>query len=38
MAMTGAPYPDVVPGPPRASGILLPGSLALPAGMERYEV
>lgn len=31
-------YPDVVPGPPRPSGIRLPSGLALPAGTERYEV
>ncbi|RJG41028.1 aminomethyltransferase family protein [Mesorhizobium sp. DCY119] len=31
-------YPNVVSGPPRPSAILTPGLLALPAGMERYQV
>jgi len=31
-------YPSVVSGPPRPSAILTPGLLALPAGMERYQV
>jgi len=36
--MQDTAYPDVVPGPPRPSGIVLGGSLSLPAGLERYEV
>jgi aminomethyltransferase len=31
-------YPEVTAGPPRASVVLQPGLLALPAGMERYQV
>ncbi|NGN44814.1 DUF1989 domain-containing protein [Mesorhizobium sp. CGMCC 1.15528] len=36
--MPSTPYPTVVSGPPRPSAILTPGLLALPAGMERYQV
>ena len=36
--MSQAAYPNVVAGPPRPSAILTPGLLALPAGMERYQV
>jgi aminomethyltransferase len=31
-------YRDIVKGPPRSSRILRPGSLTLPAGMERHTV
>ncbi|MBS3651043.1 aminomethyltransferase family protein [Pseudaminobacter sp. 19-2017] len=36
--MLNTPYPSVVPGPPQPSRILLPRSLALPPGTERYVV
>jgi aminomethyltransferase len=38
VAVSQAIYPSVVSGPPRPSAILTPGLLALPAGMERYQV
>ncbi|MBI1217987.1 MAG: DUF1989 domain-containing protein [Rhodobacteraceae bacterium] len=31
-------YPRVIPGPPRPSRILMPDSLAVRSGLERYEV
>src|SRR3954447_19346376 len=36
--MSQSPYPDIAAGPPRPSVILRPGQIALPAGMERYQV
>ena len=36
--MLDSPYPRVIPGPPRPSQILLPASLALHSGRERFEV
>jgi len=38
MAETAAPYPDVVPGPPKPSRIRETGLLALPPGTERVRV
>ena len=32
------PYPKITPGPPRPSQILTPASMAVTAGLERYEV
>ena len=36
--MSQSPYPAIAAGPPRPSIILRPGQIALPAGMERYQV
>ena len=36
--MSQSPYPAIAAGPPRPSLILRPGQIALPAGMERYQV
>ena len=36
--MPDSPYASVRPGPPRASRILQPASMTLPAGAERYQV
>ena len=36
--MLDTPYPQVIPGPPRPSQILMPASLALHSGRERLEV
>jgi aminomethyltransferase len=38
MSMLELRYPEVIPGPPRPSAIIVPGSFSLPAGTERYTI